>query len=135
MSTGFNVQTILELFALGRQLQIKTRNDRACRFYGNTVQNWLTLLPCLYCSTPIPCIKKQPHGENLLPTFIMGPFHRFSQIDANKADQAYSSGDFFGHLCGMDCASKCRKIEFFKKILEFLRTKFLSDDIIVTIKI
>ena len=44
------------------------------------------------------------------------------------------TGDIFGHLCGIDCALRCRKIEFLKKILEFL-TKILPDDVIVTIKI
>ena len=41
--------------------------------------------------------------------------------------------EFFIHLCGMDSDSKCRKIEFLKKILEFL-TKIWPDDVIVPTK-
>ena len=55
-------------------------------------------------------------------------------ISHGDGRKGYRSGVFFGHLCGMDCALKCRKIEFLKKILEFL-TKILPDDVIVTIKI
>ena len=43
------------------------------------------------------------------------------------------TGDFFVHLCGKDSTAKSRKIEFLKKILEFL-TKILPDDVIITIK-
>ena len=41
---------------------------------------------------------------------------------------------FFAHLCGVDCASKCRRMEFLKKILEFL-IKILPGDVIVSVKI
>jgi len=64
-------------------------------------------------------------------TFLADP------VESKKNDLpecAGIPGDFFVHLCRKDSSTKSRKIEFLKKILEFL-TKIWPDDVIVTIKI